>query len=512
MTSPLLLDGCSLRSEHLRSFTPGQAVAVDAAALARVDRAQRLLEQAAADDVPIYGFNRGVGVLQSEGVAGREAQARFNHLQACSTAAGTDLDLPEVDCARVLVIKLNEFLGGRSGVSRATVDRMIRFLDGGIYPCLPAAGSSGMGDICLLSQISLALIGEAPCWREGQRLGPREVRDHLRADPLELTGKDALAMMSSNAFAKNEFARAVEALAALSSLLDRVYLFSLEAIHGSPVPLLATTNRRFVESLGLEDARVLPMPEGSDICGAVAERRIQDPLSFRCFGLQRLLFSQRLEQAQQMVAAELNLSDENPSLFLDLPEDEVAVLERFVSSDDEGDAFGVIPTAQFNTLGWVLALESFKILLAHVARNCASRCLRHIDPRFNGRARFYGTDANPYGIGYFTRVVSELQATVRQLAAPTSYDYLVVEEGVEDAGTNSVLVCRNVREMVTKVEDLLVYEALASLMGLVQDEGRTLSASSERLLGVLRAEVPDTQRPFSAVDAFLATKAVLTHD
>ena len=78
-----------------------------------------------------------------------------------------------------MLVRLQQLLRGRSGVSPALVRGLADASEAGAVPRLHTTGAIGTGDIAQLSELGLTLAGELP-WRRGER-PPVQVAAHRRA-------------------------------------------------------------------------------------------------------------------------------------------------------------------------------------------------------------------------------------------------------------------------------------------------------------------------------------------
>ena len=171
---PLWLDGASLTARDVaavaRTLGPTD-VHLDRAALAHVERAARLGADLSTRRA-VYGRTTGVGANRDElvgedaepadtvGSAGLTGSAGhgLRLLRSHSGGAGDQLD-PELVRAAML-IRLNQLLTGRSGVSSGLVHALADAVRTGARPVVHRLGAIGTGDLAPLAQIALALAGE----------------------------------------------------------------------------------------------------------------------------------------------------------------------------------------------------------------------------------------------------------------------------------------------------------------------------------------------------------------
>ena len=66
----------------------------------------------------------------------------------------------------MMVVRLNQFAAGGSGVDPTVLDALVGALDTGAIPAVHQVGAIGTGDLCALADLALALCGDR-AWRTG---------------------------------------------------------------------------------------------------------------------------------------------------------------------------------------------------------------------------------------------------------------------------------------------------------------------------------------------------------
>ncbi|MCK5443851.1 MAG: aromatic amino acid lyase, partial [Maribacter sp.] len=108
---------------------------------------------------PVYGINTGFGPLCTTKISKEETQIlQTNILQSHSVGVGKPIDR---EIAKLmLVLKAHSLAKGFSGISEATLDRVMWHIENNAIPVVPSQGSVGAsGDLAPLSHLFLPLIG-----------------------------------------------------------------------------------------------------------------------------------------------------------------------------------------------------------------------------------------------------------------------------------------------------------------------------------------------------------------
>jgi histidine ammonia-lyase len=517
------LDGHSITPQMIASVADGEAVAIAPAAMKRVTLSHQVLIEAAQNGLKIYGLTVGVGLNKDRpmvDVHGKltqeviDASKKFNIglLHAHSGGIGEPMSIRVARAT--LVTRLNGLLSGGGGVQPAIVDAYVAFLNKGITPVIPAGGSVGEGDITVISHVGLAMLGEGEVYYQGNKMAASAALQSSQTAAITPYAKDALAILSSNAYSAASGALALDSLAHLMQVNTLTYALSLQALNGNVSPFLANTLalRPYPEVAAMGKS-LRELLVGSSLWQHDESRPLQDPLSFRS-GVYLLAELQRSYQsAYDQLLVQLNSSDDNPGVALGVtpPSQRPQEAVGYVS---EGDLQGaVLPSANFEPLPWVLAFEQLGLTLAHNSLASAQQVVKLNNPAFTGLTRFLGTDNTVHAFGAMEKPVMMLAMRNKELAMPVSLDYFPVAGDIEDIATNAPSVVERVQQQVDNAYQLLgillVHDAQAVSLRQQRHNGFTLSAPTAALYAAVRQRVPfiETDRPLAP--DFAAAEQVL---
>jgi histidine ammonia-lyase len=518
------LDGRSVTPEMIVRIAQGEEVDVPAGAKARVEKGHELLLEAAAEGQRIYGLTVGVGLnkdrqmVDAQGKLTPEAiqaSTRFNAalLHAHSGGVGPDMDVATARAA--MAARLNQMLVGASGVQPSVVEMYIQFLNRGITPAMPVNGSVGEADITLLSHVGLAMMGEGEVYYRGAKVDAAQTLKAAGIDPIKPWGKDALGILSSNAYTTGMASLALVQFAQLNRVSKLVYAMSLQGLNGNVSPFLedslALHPFPYVTQAG---ATLRELLAGSSLWQRDDSRALQDPLSFRDAPFLLAELDRSYDEDRRLVVAQLNSSDDNPGVAIGVkPKSELWQAKRSYLTKD-GAAGAVLPDANFEPLPLVLSFEETGIAIAHNSLASAQRIVKLYDPRFTQLSRFLGTDNTLHAFGAMEKPPVTLAEENKELAMPVSMDYLPVAGGIEDIATNAPQVMLRVRAQIDNYFQLLGIELISATQAVdlrkQKDPGFTLSAATQRFYSAFRTVVTfrDEDRPFtpdfSKAAAFLA--------
>jgi histidine ammonia-lyase len=500
----VVLDGRSLTIPQVMAVARGNAeVSLDPEAMRRVRQSFDLLLGAAEQGIPIYGLNRGVGENKDKTIfsgamnpEARRASERFNANNLRATSAGVGPEASEELVRAAMVIRLNTILVGYTGARPVVAERYRDFLNLRIHPVMPTRASVGEADITILAHIGLAMMGEGEVIYAGRRMPAGAALGEAGLEPLVPFAKDALVIMSSNAYAAALAAFAVGDAEHLLAVTRKVLGLSLEGLNGNLAPYLPVVNAvRPYAAQGRAAAGILAELEGSYLWQPSGRRALQDPLSFRTASQVLGVAEESVGRLKEMLAIQINSSDDNPASIPGIappPDVQSQVRSYYVTTGAVRGA--VIPTANFEPLPWVVPLESLGIALSHVSGASAARSTRLGTAEFTRLSRFLSPDDTTLAYSAVQKVYAALDLENQELSKPVSRNPLPLAGDIEDTGTSSAAAAQRVLRIV----DNLYYVIGLELMHAAQavdlrrraDPGLALGGGTGALLQSFRQVVP----------------------
>jgi histidine ammonia-lyase len=509
----VVLDGKATTPEMIARIADGESVIVPREALQRVTQGHELVLEAAAQGQRIYGLTVGVGLNKDRQMVDAQGQltpeiiaasTRFNAALLHAHSAGVGPDMDTRTARAVLATRLNQILVGGSGVRPAVANKYIQFLNKGITPAMPAEGSVGEADITVLSHVGLTMMGEGDVYYKNEKLPAARALKEASIEPIQPWGKDALGILSSNAYSTGMAALALVDLKQLAHVEKLVYALSLQGLNGNVSPFLEDSLALHpypeVVSAGAQLRTILA---GSSLWQRDDSRALQDPLSYRDAPYLLGEIDKSYSEDRQLIELQLNSSDDNPGVNVGVkPESDLWQARR--SYLESKDVYGaVLPNANFEPLPFVLAFEQTAIALAHGSLASAERIVKLNDPHFTHLSRFLGTDHTLHAFGAMEKPPLALAAANKALAMPVSMDFLPAAGDIEDIATNAPEVIRHLRTEIDNSFQLtgieLISAAQAVQLRQKKDTGFTLSPQTQALLDALRKTVPfrDADVPFT---------------
>ena len=503
----VVLTGHDLSVDEVVRVARGLApVRVEPAAMARVERSHRLLLLAAKNGQPIYGLNRGVGIDRDKQVfrAGaldpdvRRGSERFNRDLLRSHSAAVGPDAPEEAVRAALLARLNTMLYGATGARPAVAEMYVEMLNRHIHPVLPSRGSIGEADIGVLAHVGLAMMGEGDVMVEGRRMNADVALRQAGLTPLVPFAKDGLSIMSSNAYAAGIAALMVSDVKRLLDQGEVVAALALEGLNGNVAPLLEPVQRvRPYPYQMAAAARMRSALEGSYLWQPDPRRSLQDPLSFRTASQVYGLARAQTDALEQGIATQLNASDDNPAVLLDVAPaaDTPAAVRPFYIR--EGDLFGaVIPTANFEPTAWASRVEALGMALASVSASSAQRSVRLQNASLTGLRMLLAPSDSAIGLEVVQLPVLVLDAEIRELSVPVHADASSAAGGVEDVASNGAAIVDRTARVVDDLRYVIGMELMhaAQAVDLRRRAAQMSSPNAVPALGRSTGELLDAYR------------------
>jgi histidine ammonia-lyase len=291
------LDGVSLTcAELVCAANRKSKVILARGAEDRIIKGRDVVQRFVANGSEGYGITTGVG-SQKDFKISLDGMRDFNRrlARAHATHAGGAI-LPKNRVRAAMIILVNEFSLGLSGVSAPLVHMIIKQINTAEMPEVSSYGTVGAADLIPMSQIANWL------------------QENPEAEILGIPGpKETLSLINTNAITLATGADVLIEARALLKLANLSLAVSLEAFRGNLNSISEKVNsahQRTGQAKVSADIRALL--EDSVLWRGGAARRIQDPLSFRCATQIHGALQELLERAVEVWDQELNSVTDNP--------------------------------------------------------------------------------------------------------------------------------------------------------------------------------------------------------
>jgi histidine ammonia-lyase len=449
-TDSVTLDGRSLTPAEVSAVArEGMAVRLGEEARARNTAAAEATATLLQRGTRIYGLTTGVGVLRSRDVPPSErADHQLRLLRSHAAGAGRPLSPPLVRAA--MAVRANQLGAGGAGVSDELLGALVGALNSGVVPFARELGSLGTGDLTVLAEIALALIGEGRVWRGAELLAAEEALAEAGLAAAHLGPRDGIAFMSSSAASAGHAALlavdadrllttslAVSALSFIAAGADPV-VFDARVHAARPHPGQVAVAARMRELLGAEAAAA----------GRNASRApVHDPYPFRALAQVEGPTLDALSDLESVLAVELNAATENALI--------------------DARSLEVLPNANFHAAPIALGLDRLRTALAQSSSLVAVRVSALLDPGVGALPTVLSARPGPEsGAMMLEYTAHAAAADVLSLAAPVATHPTTVGGGIESHASFAPLAARRAQQALDSAAVAVAVELVVAVRAL----------------------------------------------
>lgn len=319
------------------------------------------------------------------------------------------------------------------------------------------------------SHVGALMMGEWRAKVDGKEMSGKEALQKAGLKPLVPEGKDALAILSTNAAAVAETMDAARHARTIIDATPRVFALSLEALNGNIAPVLPQVTKVHPFS-GLEEeaSKIRDNLKGSYLWEKNKDRALQDPLSFRTTVYTMREAREALKDLDKEIKVQINSSDDNPATILNAGKDYAdhsQVAMYFVEGN--GLKGAIIPTSNFEPLPVAMAAQRLGIAMTHLSHNSVQRTIHLSDDHFTGLTRFLSDPENKgHAFGAIQKPFVAMHADSLAQSNPVSALGTPVAGDIEDTYTNLPLVAERLKRIADNTGYVYSLEMLHSTQGI----------------------------------------------
>ncbi len=318
------LTGTDLTIEDVyRVAYQGEQVKLHPAALERIKRCRRFIEQKIEDGEIMYGVNTGIGelcnvILNEEQIQQFQRYLIYNH----SAGIGAPVPIPEVRAA--MLSRVNVHARGHSGCRPEITLTYIEMLNKGVTPVVCQKGSVGAcGDLSPMSQMALLLMGEGEAFYKGERLPGRIAMDRAGIPVPGLKARDGLAAINGSNLITGMGCLQIYEAERLLKQAEIAAAMTLEALLANMKPYDPRLHRlRGFPGAVTSAENIQKIIAGSDLLTGKMKVKVQDAYSMRSTPQVIGAARDQLRWTRSQFEIELNAVADNP-IFL--PDDKVVL-------------------------------------------------------------------------------------------------------------------------------------------------------------------------------------------
>ncbi|MGI6097376.1 MAG: histidine ammonia-lyase [Dethiobacteria bacterium] len=467
----LEVDGRSMTIAQVSLIARGKVNAfISKETVERVRASRKVVEKIVREGRTAYGINTGFGKF-SEIVVPKEDLLRLqnNLIASHATAVGRPLD--EEVVRAIMILRANALARGYSGVRPKVIEMLLKMLNRGVHPLIPAQGSLGAsGDLAPLAHMALVMTGRGEAIFKGKRMDGAAALNAAGLEPLTLQEKEGLALINGTQVMTALAALAVHDALNLLKAADIISALTLEALEALPEPF----------DIQLWEARPHPghkatlenlesLLQGSAWIGR--KHKVQDAYSLRCIPQVHGAAKDALRYIKSVIDIEINSATDNPLVF---PEG-----ERILS----GGNFHGQPVSQ--------AMDFFCMAVAELGSISERRVERMLNSSLSGLPPFLARQGglnSGFMIAQYT--AASIASENKIYAHPASVDSISCSASQEDHVSMGTTAARKARQVVQNIAYILAVELLVAAQAIEINGSSDLGIGSARALSYLRRYIP----------------------
>ncbi|MGC2029320.1 MAG: aromatic amino acid ammonia-lyase [Steroidobacteraceae bacterium] len=359
----------------------GAQVRYSPEAIQRATDGNDLRAEAGAENIPVYGLNRGAGAL-------REIQVKRDEFtQLASARAGAKEGvLPEIadeDLVRAfLVIRANSV--PFEAAEPQFMQLLLDLLNKRVTPVMYSRGTLGEGDLFLTSNFLATMVGRGDAYFQGVRMSAAQALDKAGLKPLSARIGGGTSNSYADALAALLVADGQRAL----EWADLVHAMDKLGMNSSVTPMASLVQeKRPFKWVAWDAARLMEMLRGSYLFENDPKRILQDPESMRASYIRQGSAWQAWAALRDNVLVQINSGEQNPVVLLDAGPGDSWELStpQFMKYYVKGGRLShgrhgyVISTANWDPYPMTNEIEAFTIAMANMDAAVAQRIERFSD-------------------------------------------------------------------------------------------------------------------------------------
>lgn len=423
-------------------------IALSDEAIARIEKCRNYLNnKMETQKEPIYGVTTGFGSLCNISISKEELSQLQKNL-VMSHACGVGDEVPQDVVKLMILLKVQNFCFGYSGVQLQTAQRLVDCFNNDVLPIVYQQGSLGAsGDLCPLANLMLpAILGMGDVYYKGRRCDVKEVYAEFGWEPITLQSKEGLALLNGTQFMSSYGVWSVLKAMRLSQQADQILALSLDAFDGRIEPFYECLHMVRPHKGQLQTAEnVRNYLEGSEIIKQ-HKAHVQDPYSFRCAPQVHGAAKDTIAYVASVIETEINSTTDNPIV---LPDEDM-----------------VISGGHFHGEPMAMVLDFLSIAVAELGSISERRTYQLIDAKRGLPSFLVAKPGLNSGFMIPQYAAASIVSQTKQLCTPCSVDSIPSSQNQEDLvsmGGNAATKSYKVMENVERVLAIELFNAAQAL-------------------------------------------------
>ena len=450
----------------------GAKVLLSARAKKNIIQSRQVIDRLVEDSKIVYGVTTGFGMF-SETFIEKEFTNSLQKNLIVSHAVGAG-DFFEDEIVRTaMLLRVNNFAKGYSGIRLETVQTLVDMLNAGVTPIVPEKGSLGAsGDLVPLAHMVLPILGLGQAKYNGEVLCGKDAMQAAGIATQDLTQKEGLALINGTQFMTAVGSLTIFDAIRLLKVADVAAAMSFEAQNGIVDALDERMHAIRPHKGQCDTARiVMDLLKGSKNVTRQGEKRVQDAYSLRCMPQVHGASKDAVNYVRERVEIEMNSVTDNPIVFSETNE--------------------AISGGNFHGQPMALSFDFLGIALAEIADIAERRIERMVNSALSGLPSFLvecGGVNSGYMIVQYT--AAALVSENKVLAHPASVDSIPSSANQEDHVSMGTIAARKAREILENVRRVLAIELMCACQAIDLRGDKGMGIGTKAAYECVREVVP----------------------
>lgn len=296
-------------------------VSISQEAMKKVISSYEELKKISDSNNPVYGVNTGFGTF-SKVVLDSKDLCRLSHNIIKSHAVASGSYLPNDVVKAAMLVRLNSFLLGHSGVSPLTVNTILEMINKNVIPLVPSKGSlSSCGDLALLSHTFIVMIKQdskdeysGEVFFNNEKLSGTEAMTRAGISQINLSPKEGLSLTNGATFTVAYLSLLYNDIVVLKKAFNASLSLSMEGLMCVPNAFDSRIHNSRPHPGQIKTSQeILRLISGSKFVSKM--NRVQDSYTIRCAPQVHGCLYDSLNYIEGVITTELNSATDNPLIF-----------------------------------------------------------------------------------------------------------------------------------------------------------------------------------------------------
>lgn len=471
----IVLDGLSLTIEDFKKIVYNhEEVSLAKGAVTKIEECRKVVNKIVDEGLVRYGITTGFGKFSDVIINKADAKdLQRNIVLSHSVGIGEAFD--EKVVRGMMLLKLNSFLLGYSGIRYTVAETLTNMLNKGVYPVVPEQGSVGAsGDLAPLSHMALVVIGEGEAFVDGKKVSGREAMEKAGIPILVLEEKEGLALLNGTQTMTSLGAISIIEAESLVKVADISGAASLEALKGTPLAFDERIQKARPHKGQINTASNLRnLLKDSKMYKSLDDyKKVQDAYSLRCMPQVHGAVKDTFNHVKSVIETEMNSVTDNPLVFTDKED--------------------VISAGNFHGEPLALVMDFLAIGLSELANISERRIQYMMDVATNDGLPPFLVNKGGLNSGHMMTQVTAaaLVSENKVLSHPASVDSIPTSANKEDHVSMGPIAGRKLHQVIKNVRRVLGIELLCSTQGLDFRKPLKPSPAVQAVFETVRTRIP----------------------